>query len=141
MEELTQDENRIAKAVLDAAFVVHSRLGPGLLEHVYEICLMHELQKAGYEVSRQTAVSITYDRIVLEAGFRMDLVVANKVIVECKAVDVLHPVATAQVFTYLKLTGLRLGLLINFNVKMLQRGIRRVICSEGASAASQASPT
>lgn len=140
MEELTQDENRIAKAVLDAAFVVHSRLGPGLLEHVYEICLMHELQKAGYEVGRQVPVSITYDRIVLEAGFRVDLVVDNKVIVECKVVEVLHPVATSQVFTYLKLTGMRLGLLINFNVKLLQRGIRRVICSEGASAVTPATP-
>ena len=140
MEELTEHENRVSKAVLDAAFAVHNHLGPGLLENVYEICLMHELQKAGHQVRRQISVPVIYDRIKMEAGFRLDLLVDEAVVVECKAVDELHPVTTSQVFTYLKLTGKRLGLVINFNVKLLQKGIRRVICTTGSEARAPIPP-
>jgi GxxExxY protein len=134
--EPSEEENRIASAVLDAAFKVHSALGPGLLESVYEICLMHELQKAGHHVRRQVVVPLIYDRIKLEAGLRLDLLVDECLIVECKAMDTLPPVCKSQVFTYLKLTGKRLGLLINFNVKLLRDGVERIVCSKTSPASA-----
>lgn len=133
-EEPTEFENSVAKAALDAAFIVHNNLGPGLLESVYEVCLMHELQKAGHEVRRQVVVPVIYDGVKMEAGLRLDLLVDETVIVECKAIEELHPVAKAQVFTYLKLTGKRLGLLINFNAKLLRTGIERVVCTKTSPA-------
>jgi GxxExxY protein len=123
-------ENEIAKAVVDAAFKVHKKLGPGLLESVYEICLAHELGKSGLCVRRQAALPVHYDGIKVDAGFRLDLIVEEAIIVEVKAAEELHPVFRAQLYTYLKLTGKRLGLLINFNVQFLKTGIRRVICSD-----------
>ena len=132
ISEPTERENEIAKAVVDAAFKVHKKLGPGLLENVYEICLAHELGKSGLQAQRRAALPVRYDGIMVEAGFRLDLIVEESVIVEIKASEELHPIYRAQLFTYLKLTGKRLGLLINFNVQFLKDGLRRVICTEQA---------
>lgn len=98
-----------------------------MLESVYEICLAHELERAGRKTRKQVAMPVTYDTIQLDAGYRMDLVVDNAVIVEVKAVEALAPVHEAQLLTYLKLSGMRLGYLINFNVAMLKEGLRRRI--------------
>ena len=119
--------NAISKVVTDCAFKVHKELGPGLLESVYEICLYHELQKNGLKVTRQVNVPVVYDNIKFDAGFRLDLLVDNKMIVEIKAVDEMNPVFDAQVLTYLKLTNIRLGMLINFNSPVLKRGIKRLV--------------
>ena len=119
--------NTISKVVTDCAFKVHKELGPGLLESVYEICLYHELQKSGLKVTRQVNVPVVYDNIKFDAGFRLDLLVDNKMIVEIKAVDEMNPVFDAQVLTYLKLTKIRLGMLINFNSPVLKRGIKRLV--------------
>lgn len=127
--EPTVRENLIAKDVVHAAFTVHKALGPGLLESVYEICLAHELQKMGHQVRRQQGLPVHYDGIKVEAGLRLDLIVDDRVIVEIKAVETMHPVFKAQLFTYLKLTGKPLGLLINFNVELIKDSIQRVICS------------
>lgn len=127
--EPTVRENIIAKAVVHAAYTVHKALGPGLLESVYEICLTHELQKMGHQVRRQQGLPVHYEGIKVEAGLRLDLIVDDRVIVEIKAVDTMHPVFKAQLFTYLKLTGRRLGLLINFNVEFIKDSIQRVVCS------------
>lgn len=117
----------IGKAIVNAAFNVHSQLGPGLLEKVYEVCLDHELKKDGYHVVRQLDIPIQYDGITFEEGLRLDLLVENTVIVEIKAVDQVNPVWQAQVLSHLKLTGLRLGYLINFNVPVIKDGIKRII--------------
>ena len=127
--EPTLRENEIAKNIVHAAYTVHKTLGPGLLESVYEICLAHELEKAGHRVRRQAVLPVVYDGIKVEAGFRLDLIVDDSVIVEVKAAEELHPVFRAQLFTYLKLTEKRLGLLINFNVQYLKDGVRRVVCT------------
>jgi GxxExxY protein len=126
-EPIPEEVNRIAKEVVDAAFAVHSNLGPGLLESVYEACLAHELRKSGLAVQSQVELPIEYDGIRLDAGLRLDLLVENSVIVELKAVEAILPVHTAQVLTYLKLTGHRLGLLINFNVPLIRDGIKRMV--------------
>ena len=118
--------NRIAGMVVDAAFAVHSKLGPGLLESVYEVCLVRELEKRGLSVKRQIALPIDYDGIRLDAGLRLDLLIESCLIIELKAVETLLPVHKAQVLTYLKLTGHRLGLLINFNVPLIREGIKRI---------------
>lgn len=119
-------ENIIATAILDQAFKIHRELGPGLLESVYERCLEYELTEAGYKVQAQKPVAMNYKNISFEAGFRLDLLVNDKVIVEIKSVENLAPVHFAQTLTYLKMTGLKLGLLINFNTKFLKDGIHRV---------------
>jgi len=120
------DENVICTAVLDAAFKIHRELGPGLLESVYEIVLARELSKRGFAVVRQQPVEIRYEDMVFEDGFRADLVVNGLVIVEIKSVEDLHPVHGKQLLTYLRLMGLKLGVLINFNEAMLKDGIKRV---------------
>ncbi|MEY4484254.1 MAG: hypothetical protein RL693_1706 [Verrucomicrobiota bacterium] len=130
--EPTARENLIAKAVVHAAYTVHKTLGPGLLESVYEICLAHELQMMGHQVRRQQGLPVYYDGIKVEAGLRLDLIVDDTVIVEIKAVETMHPVFKAQLFTYLKLTGKQLGLLINFNVELIKDHIRRVVCLSSA---------
>lgn len=117
----------IAKTVVDAAFKVHSTLGPGLLESVYEACLAHELGKRGLPVSRQVAIPVVYDDIRLDAGFRIDLLVADQLIVEVKASEQRNTLFEAQLLTYLKLTRKRLGLLINFNVPQIKDGIKRLV--------------
>ena len=117
----------VAKHVLDAALAVHKNLGPGLLESVYEACICHELGKRGVPFQRQVALPVLYDGAQLDAGLRLDLLVADCLIVELKAVDRDNPLFQAQLLTYLKLTGHRLGLLINFNVPLIKDGIRRVV--------------
>lgn len=126
-EPILPATERVAREVVDAAFRVHAALGPGLLEGVYETCLVHELTQCGLRVMRQVAVPIVYDTLRLEAGLRLDLVVDNCVVVELKAVEVLLPVHQAQLLSYLRLTGHRLGLLINFNVPLIRDGIKRMV--------------
>lgn len=125
-EPISRSAEEAAEAVVDAALAVHRSLGPGLLESVYETCLAHELQKRGRAVQRQLSLPVFYDGIRLDAGLRLDLVVDGCVVVEIKAVEQLLPVHKAQVLTYLKLTGHRLGLLVNFNSPLLKYGIRRI---------------
>ena len=113
---------------MDAAFKVHKTLGPGLLESVYETCMCHELAKRGLAFQRQLSLPINYDTIRLEAGLRIDLLVEKQVVVELKASEGMIPLYEAQLLTYLKLTNLRIGLLINFNVPLIKDGIRRIVC-------------
>lgn len=120
-------ENQIAKQILDAAFTVHTKLGPGLLESVYEVVMAYELQKRGLIPERQKAMPISYDNIRFNEGFRSDLVINGKVITELKSVEALLPVPAKQLLTHLRLSGLNLGLLINFGEAHLKNGIKRVI--------------
>ena len=120
-------ENEIAKQVLDAAFLVHTKLGAGLLESVYEVVMAHELRKAGLEVERQKAMPIVYDGIRFDEAFRADLVVEGKVVVELKSVSATTSTHAKQVLTQLRLSGLKLGLLINFGEAHLKNGIQRLI--------------
>lgn len=120
-------ENEIAKQILDAAFVVHTKLGPGLLESVYEVVLAYELKKKSLTAERQKPMPIVYDNIRFDEAFRSDLVVDGKVIAELKSVEALLPVHAKQLLTQLRLSGLKLGLLINFGEAHLKNGIKRVI--------------
>ncbi len=119
-------ENELSKKIIGCAIKVHSTLGPGLLENAYEECLFYELQKAGLMVQKQKALPLVYYDIKLEAGYRVDLLVEKKVIIEVKSVEGINEIHFAQVLTYLKLSECKLGLLINFNVKSLRDGIKRV---------------
>ncbi|MBI4750000.1 MAG: GxxExxY protein [Acidobacteria bacterium] len=119
--------NEISGAIVDAAMKVHSQLGPGLLESAYEKCLLYELHKRGLEAQAQVEVPVLYDEIKIDAGFRLDLLVENTVIVELKAVEAVLPIHHAQILTYLKLSGKPIGLLINFNVPHLRDGIKRFV--------------
>ncbi len=120
-------ENEIARIIVDAALKVHRKLGPGLLESVYEVILAFELERRGLRIVKQLALPVVYEGVRLELGFRADLIVDDKVIIEIKSVEALAPVHRKQVETYLRLTGLRLGLLINFNVELVKDGIQRVV--------------
>ena len=120
-------ENEIARQILDTAFIVHTKLGPGLLESVYEVVMAYELKKKGLTAERQKAMPITYDGIRFDEAFRSDVVVNGKVIVELKSVEALLPVHAKQLLTQLRLSGLRLGLLINFAEAHRKNGIKRVI--------------
>jgi GxxExxY protein len=126
-EPLPQETEEIARSIVDAALAVHRALGPGLLESAYEICLAHELERRGHIVAKQTALPVVYDTVRLDAGYRIDLIVDGAVIVEVKAVETVLPIHEAQVLTYLRLSGRRLGFLINFNVPLLKNGIKRMI--------------
>ena len=126
-EPIPAETEQAAAKVMDAAFSVHRWLGPGLLEAVYEVCLCHELAKLQIPFQRQLELPVVYDGIRLDAGLRLDLLVADSVIVELKAVDKMNPLYEAQLLTYLKLTGKRLGLLINFNVALLKDGLKRIV--------------
>jgi GxxExxY protein len=119
-------ENEIAQIVVDPAFKIHTTLGPGLLESVYETVLAYELRKRGLTVETQVALPVVYEEIHLEAGFRADVLVERKVILELKAVEAVAPVHKKQLLTYLRLSDKRLGLLINFNVPLIKDGITRV---------------
>lgn len=119
--------DQIAKVIVDAAFRVHTALGPGLLESVYEQCLCHELHKRKIHFQSQVNLPIAYDDIQIDSGLRLDLLVGDQVVVELKAVERLLPLFEAQLLTYLKLSGKRLGLLINFNVPVIRDGIRRIV--------------
>jgi GxxExxY protein len=120
-------ENEIAKVVVDAAFKIHTTLGPGLLESVYEAVLTYELQQRGLNVVRQQPIPVIYESVRLEEGFRADLIVEGKVIVELKSVETIAPVHKKQVLTYLRLTNLKLGLLINFGDALIKDGITRIV--------------
>lgn len=117
----------VFKKVLDCSFQVHTALGPGLLESAYEECLYYELLQSGLIVEKQKSLPLVYKDVKLDAGYRIDLLVENKVIVEIKSVDTLCDIHMAQILTYLKLSGSKLGLLANFNVRHLKDGIKRVI--------------
>jgi GxxExxY protein len=127
MLEPTAEHDRAARHIVDSAFSVHTTLGPGLLESVYEQCMAYELESRGLLVRRQAPLPIIYKAARIEAGFRLDLVVDDLVVVEIKAVERLMPVHHAQLLTYLKLSQFSLGLLINFNVPVLKDGIRRIV--------------
>lgn len=116
----------IAADIVDSAYKIHKELGPGLLESAYEVCLEHELTKRGYQVEKQKAQPVHYDGIVIDAGYRLDLLVSDLVIIELKAVAELAPIHQAQLTTYLKLSKKTLGFLINFNVPLIKNGIRRI---------------
>jgi GxxExxY protein len=120
-------ENDITGIILKSSFKVHTALGPGLLESVYAECLFFEISKAGLVVEKQKVVPVIYETITLESGFRLDLIIENKVIVELKAVEALNEVHFAQTLTYLRLSKCKVGLLINFNVVSLKDGIRRIV--------------
>ena len=120
-------ENEIATTVVDAAYTIHTRLGPGLLESVYETTLAYELTKRGLTVRRQQAMPVVYESVRMDIGFRADLIVADKVIVEIKSIEAISPVHRKQPLTYLRLTDKRLGLLINFNVELIKGGLTRVV--------------
>jgi len=121
----------ISHAVITAAMKVHTALGPGLLESTYTVCLQHELRKAGFNSEAQVALPVVYDGVKLPLGYRIDLMVEDKVIVELKSVDGISPVHQAQLLSYLKLSGRSLGLLLNFNVLRLKDGIRRMVNGTG----------
>jgi GxxExxY protein len=123
---ISSQTETVASEVLNAALRVHTNLGPGLLESVYERCLCHELRKAGLAYEVQLVLPINYDGEVIDGGLRLDLVVEDQVIVELKAVERLLPIHEAQALTYLKLTGKRLALLLNFNTERLKEGIKRI---------------
>jgi GxxExxY protein len=123
-------ENEISKLVLDVAFVVHTKLGPDLLESVYEVVLTHELRKRNLDVERQKPMAIIYDSIQFDEAFRSDLVVGRKVFVELKSVEQLTRLHAKQLLTQLRLSGLKLGLLINFGEAHLKNGIKRIISGE-----------
>ena len=118
---------RLARMVVDAGLKVHKALGPGLLESAYEHCLAHELQSRGLSVTRQVPLPIVYDGIKIDAGYRIDILLEEAIILELKAVDLLTPLHRAQTLTYLKLSGLRLGFLINFNVELFKNGVKRIV--------------
>ena len=126
-QALPDEVEAIGKKVLDAAFQVHTALGPGLLESVYEACLAHELKQSGLNVQTQVVLPVTYKELRIEAGFRLDLLIEQMVIVEIKAIETIIPLHQAQLLTYLKLAGLHLGYLINFNVPHLKNGIKRMV--------------
>lgn len=121
------NENEISGKIIGCAIEVHKALGPGLLESAYEECLFYELTGAGLKVERQKPLPVVYKEVKLEAGYRVDLLVEGKVVIELKSVEALNDVHTAQVLTYLKLSGCKLGLLMNFNVFRLTDGIKRLV--------------
>jgi len=117
----------ITYKIIGCVYKVHSNLGPGLLESTYEVCLEHELLKTGLKVERQKALPVYYDALKLDAGYRIDLLVENQIIIEIKSIEEIAPIHKAQLMTYLKLSNLKLGLLLNFNVKDMKQGIKRII--------------
>jgi GxxExxY protein len=126
-QPLSKELEDIGRIIVDCAYTVHKKLGPGLLEKVYEVCFCYELVKRGLIAARQTEVPIIYDDIILDEKLRLDVLVEDKVICELKSVDDIHPVWAAQLLSHLKLTNKRLGYLINFNVSNIGRGIRRFV--------------
>lgn len=119
--------NEISGQIISAALKIHSAIGPGVLESVYQTCLLHELQKCGLDVKSQVALPVIYENLRLDSGYRIDLIVEDKIIVELKCVETLLPIHKAQLLTYLRLANKPLGLLVNFNVVHLRDGIKRVL--------------
>jgi GxxExxY protein len=120
-------ENDIAKIVFESALKVHRKTGPGLLESAYQECLFYELSKAGLFVEKQKMLPLIYEEIKLDAGYRIDIMINNKVVIELKSIEAIAPVHIAQVITYLRLSGAKLGILINFNVALLKDGFKRIV--------------
>jgi GxxExxY protein len=120
-------ENELSKIIVNACFQIHTELGPGLFESVYEECLYYELIQQGLLVERQKELPVIYKEIKMEIGFRTDLIVERKVLIEIKSLEGIAPVHHKQVITYLRLTGLKLGLLINFNEALIKNGIQRIV--------------
>ena len=127
LKTLSEREESVAEKIVDAAYVLHKVLGPGLLERIYEVCFCHELSKRELKYQRQVDIPIAYDGMIFDEGLRLDILVEDLVICELKAVDEMHPVWKAQIISHLKLTGKRLGFLINFNVPLIKNGIKRII--------------
>ncbi len=121
------EKNILTNKIIGAAIEVHKHLGPGLLESAYEECLCHELNLVGLKFIKQKALPVKYKSIYLDCGYRIDLLVENKIILELKAIERIFPIHEAQLLTYLKLSGIKLGLLINFNVSVLHKGIKRMV--------------
>ena len=126
-KEISTEEDRIGKAVVDAAFKVHKELGPGLLEKVYEVCFCHVLTQNGFIVKRQIDVPIVFQDLIFEEGLRLDIMINDLVICELKALENVNLVWEAQLLSHLKLTNKRLGYLINFNVPLIKNGIKRML--------------
>ncbi len=124
-KDLPEELERLASVIVDAAVKVHSVLGPGLLESVYEACLAYELKERGLKVASQIWLPVVYQGMTLDAGLRIDLLVEDQVVIEMKSVEAILPVHDAQLITYLKLSGHRLGFLMNFNVRLLKDGLHR----------------
>ena len=120
-------ENELSRIIVDSAYKIHTTLGPGLFESVYEVTMEHELQRRGCRVVRQRGIPVFYEDVKLKLGFRADLIIDGKVILEVKSIEALGPIHAMQLRTYLRLTDLHLGLLINFNVCLIKDGIRRVV--------------
>lgn len=126
-KEPTEQEEAIATQIVDAAYTVHKVLGPGLLEKIYEVCFCHELQKRGLSYQRQVDIPVVYDGITFDEALRLDVIVEDLIICEVKAVDQINPLYKAQLLSYLRLTGKRIGFLINFNIPVIKNGIKRII--------------
>ncbi len=118
---------RLGAVIVDAAFAVHSALGPGLLESAYQACLVHELRQRGLSVETEVPFPVTYSSLKVDSGYRVDVVIEGEILVENKALQVIAPIHRAQLLTYLKMSGLRLGFLINWNVPRIKDGIRRLV--------------
>jgi len=126
-KEILMSENELSKIIINTAFQIHYTLGPGLLESVYEEIMYYELRKQGLNIERQKGIPVIWNELKMEIGFRADLIIENKVIIELKSVEAIAPVHPKQLLTYLKLTGLKLGLLINFNEPLIKNGITRIV--------------
>ena len=120
-------ENELSKIIVDCCFKIHTTLGPGLLESIYEEILTFELQRADLNITRQQGIPVIYEGIKMDLGFRSDIIVENKVIIEIKSIEAIAPVHQKQVLTYLRITGLKLGLLVNFNEVLIKNGIQRIV--------------
>ncbi|HAD11919.1 MAG TPA: GxxExxY protein [Saprospirales bacterium] len=126
-QKTTNEAERIGSAIVQAAYEIHTEIGPGLLERIYESCMEQVLKEAGFDVKRQVTIPVHFRGTPLKAGLRLDLLIDNQVIVEIKSAEVLHPVYEAQIISYLKLSNKHLGFLINFNVPLIKQGIKRYI--------------
>lgn len=126
-EPISTDLNQMGKEIVDAAYKVHRKLGPGLLEKIYEACFCHELKKKGIETKRQVSIPLKYDGLTFEEGLRLDVLVEGKIICELKAVNEVNKIWEAQILSHLKLLNKRLGYLINFNVRNIGKGIKRFV--------------
>ena len=125
MYVLTNIEEFLCKQIVDCAYKVHSQLGPGLLEKIYEVCFCHELSKQDIPFKRQVQLPIIYDGLVFDEGLKLDVLIDNKIICEFKAVEMVNPLWQAQIISHLKLTGLHVGFVINFNVPIMKNGVRK----------------
>lgn len=122
-----ENDNIISREIVDSAIAIHSALGPGLLESAYEAALAHELSSRGFQVDRQVALPLVYKGLRLEKGYRLDMLVGRRVVVEVKCIGAIHDVHVKQVLTYLRLSDLRIGLILNFRVRLMKEGIKRVV--------------